>query len=171
MRLVAQCDPQLAGCDVQTLRRRIEQRAHALAAGEAHERIAREMDERMRLEGEIHSTAAREQQRLSVLHGRLRHAVLFKMQRLTQSQQAVEARLPQAMQRHLAAQKERLARCALRLDLLAPQRVLERGYAILCDAQGHTVTSVQQAHTDDTLQAQLADGRLELRVQAPHPSS
>ena len=39
MRLVAQCDPQLAGCDVQTLRRRIEQRAHALAAGEAHERI------------------------------------------------------------------------------------------------------------------------------------
>ena len=115
--------------------------------------------------------AAREQQRLSVLHGRLRHAVLFKMQRLTQSQQAVEARLPQAMQRHLAAQEERLARCALRLDLLAPQRVLERGYAILCDAQGHTVTSVQQAHTDDTLQAQLADGRLELRVQAPHPSS
>jgi len=99
--------------------------------------------------------AAREQQRLSVLHGRLRHAVLFKMQRLTQSQQAVEAQLPQAMQRHLAAQEERLARCALRLDLLAPQRVLERGYAILCDAQGHTVTSVQQAHTDDTLQAQL----------------
>lgn len=29
MCLVAQRDPQLAGCDVQTLRRRIEQRAHA----------------------------------------------------------------------------------------------------------------------------------------------
>lgn len=34
------------------------------ALREAHERIAREMDERMRLEGEIHSTAAREQQRV-----------------------------------------------------------------------------------------------------------
>ena len=36
MRLVAQCNPQLAGRNVQALRRRIEQRAHALAAGEAH---------------------------------------------------------------------------------------------------------------------------------------
>ena len=39
MCLVTQRDPQLAGCDVQTLRRRIEQRAHALATGQAHEGI------------------------------------------------------------------------------------------------------------------------------------
>lgn len=31
VRLVAQCNPQLAGCNVQALRRRIEQRTHALA--------------------------------------------------------------------------------------------------------------------------------------------
>ena len=37
--LVAQRDPQLAGRNIQALSRRIEQRAHALAAGKAHERI------------------------------------------------------------------------------------------------------------------------------------
>lgn len=37
--LVAQRNPQLAGRNIQALSRRVEQRAHALAAGKAHERI------------------------------------------------------------------------------------------------------------------------------------
>jgi signal transduction histidine kinase len=46
--------------------RQIERLVHlrTTALREAHERIAREMDERMRLEDEIHSTAAREQERV-----------------------------------------------------------------------------------------------------------
>ena len=59
MRLVAQCDPQLAGCDVQTLRRRIEQRAHALAAGEAHERIGLLARANHALNARGHENAAR----------------------------------------------------------------------------------------------------------------
>ena len=59
MRLVAQCDPQLAGCDVQTLRRRIEQRAHALAAGEAHERIGLLARANHALNARRHQDAAR----------------------------------------------------------------------------------------------------------------
>ena len=39
MSLVAQRDPQLAGRNIQALRRRVEQRAHALAAGQTHECI------------------------------------------------------------------------------------------------------------------------------------
>ena len=115
--------------------------------------------------------ATREHQRLSVLQGRLRHEVLLKLQRLTQSQQALEAKFPQALQQHLAAHGERLARSALRLDLLAPQRVLERGYAILRNAQGHALTSVQQTRQGEALQAQLADGRLQMQVRAVQPSA
>ena len=85
---------------------------------------------------------------------------------LTQSQQALEAKFTQTLQQHLAAQGERLERCTLRLELLAPQRVLERGYAILHNAQGHALTSVQHIRQGEALQAQLADGRLEAQVQA-----
>lgn len=120
--------------------------------------------------GRPSGVAAREQQRLSVLQGRMRHALLLKLQHLTQSQKALEAKFTQTLQQHLAAQGERLERCTLRLELLAPQRVLERGYAILHNAQGHALTSVQHIRQGEALQAQLADGRLEVQVQAVQSS-
>ncbi|MGL4809192.1 MAG: exodeoxyribonuclease VII large subunit, partial [Giesbergeria sp.] len=120
--------------------------------------------------GRPSGVAAREQQRLSVLQGRMRHALLLKLQQLTQSQQALEAKFTQTLQQRLAAQGDRLDRCTLRLELLAPQRVLERGYAILHNAQGHALTSVQHIRQGEALQAQLADGRLEVQVQAVQSS-
>lgn len=52
----------MVGWRTQQIERLVQVRTAALR--EAHERIAREMDERMRLEDEIHSTAAREQERV-----------------------------------------------------------------------------------------------------------
>ncbi len=108
----------------------------------------------------------REQQRQARLAGRMRHAMLLKLQQLAHNQQALEADLPLAIAQSLQARAERLERCALRLDLLAPQRVLQRGYAMLADSEGRIVSHVQQARPGDALQATLADGQLELRVQA-----
>ena len=59
MRLVAQCNPQLAGRNVQALRRRIEQRTHALAAGKAHERIGLLARANHALNARRHQDAAR----------------------------------------------------------------------------------------------------------------
>ena len=111
------------------------------------------------------SDAAHGQQRtLARLEHRMRQAVLLKLQLLAQQQQALEADFAKKMQRHLDALGQCLERAALRLQLLDPQLVLRRGYALLTDAQGSVVHSVQQAPPGARLQARLADGEVELTV-------
>lgn len=63
---------------------------------------------------------------------------------------------------------ERLDHSALRLRLLDPTLVLQRGYAWLADAQGATVTSVRQAEPGDVITATLADGTVDMAVRAVH---
>ena len=48
-----------------------------------------------------------------------------------------------------------------------PQRVLQRGYALLTDPDGQAVTSVRQARPGDALRATLADGVLDVTVGQP----
>jgi exodeoxyribonuclease VII large subunit len=67
-------------------------------------------------------------------------------------------RLPQAAQRELQQRRERLARAQLRLELLDPRLVLERGYAWLTGEDGQAVTTVQHLHPGQALVATLADG-------------
>ncbi|WP_027995043.1 exodeoxyribonuclease VII large subunit [Simplicispira psychrophila] len=109
---------------------------------------------------------ARQQQQLAQLAQRMRHAVLLKLQRLAHSQQALQAHWPAALQRNLAQYQQHLERTALRLQLLDPRLVLQRGYALLTDAHGGALTSVQQARVGAPLRATLADGTLELTVVA-----
>jgi exodeoxyribonuclease VII large subunit len=111
----------------------------------------------------------REQQRSARLAERMRRAVLLKMQLLAHNQQALEADFLVKMQQNLADHRQRLERAALRLQLLDPHLVLQRGYALLSDSQGHAVTSVQQTQPGAALQATLADGALDLVVQPPKP--
>ena len=67
---------------------------------------------------------------------------------------------------HLAASiaHERLGRASLRLQLLDPRLVLQRGYALLHDSAGQLVTQVGQTHAGQALQAQLSDGRIHITV-------
>ena len=50
----------------------------------------------------------------------------------------------------------------MRLQLLDPRLVLQRGYALLTDAQGRAITSVQQAPVGAALRAVLVDVQHEL---------
>ena len=110
--------------------------------------------------------AVREQQRLAQLAERMRHATLLKLQQLTHNQKALEADFPHKLQRSLVDRHQRLERAALRLQLLDPRLVLQRGYALLSDAEGRTITSVHQAPPGTALQATLADGALDLTVRS-----
>ena len=110
--------------------------------------------------------AVREQQRLAQLAERMRHATLLKLQQLTHNQKALEADFPQKLQRSLVDRHQRLERAALRLQLLDPRLVLQRGYALLSDAEGRTITSVHQAPPGTALRATLADGSLDLTVRS-----
>ncbi|RYF57974.1 MAG: exodeoxyribonuclease VII large subunit, partial [Comamonadaceae bacterium] len=109
---------------------------------------------------------ARQQMQLARLAQHMRHGVLLKLQRLAHTQQALGTDLPVKLQRRLAQHADRLDRAALRLELLNPRVVLQRGYALLTDADGHAVTSVRQAKPGDALRATLADGAVDMTVAA-----
>jgi len=111
--------------------------------------------------------AAREQLRLARCAQRLRHGMLLNLERLALKNKALEADFAQKTARHIALQSDRLERARLRLELLNPNLVLQRGYALLTDSQGHAVTSVGQARLGDTLRATLADGVLDVTVDQP----
>ena len=52
-----------------------------------------------------------------------------------------------------------------------PRLVLQRGYALLTDAQsGQPITSAAQAHADQLVRAALADGEVDLRVVPAGPN-
>lgn len=98
---------------------------------------------------------------------RLRHAMLIQLQRMAQNQQGLQAHLPQMLQRSLEQKKQSLDRMDLRLQLLDPRLVLQRGYALLTDTHGKPVTQVQQAKPGAALKAQLSDGAVDVVVTQP----
>ena len=111
--------------------------------------------------------AAREQLRLARCAQRLRHGMLLNLERLALKNKALEADFAQKTARHIALESDRLERARLRLELLNPHLVLQRGYALLTDSHGHAVTSVGQARLGDALRATLADGVLDVTVDQP----
>ncbi|MBP7828589.1 MAG: CHASE domain-containing protein [Kiritimatiellae bacterium] len=115
--------------------RQIERLVHVRTAAlrEAHERIAREMDERMRLEDEIHSTAAREQQRVGQdLHDslgqKLTGALFLSRGLLRQLEQAGRDEQASARQVHDAL-KDTVAEVRRMARGLAPVSIGEDGLA------------------------------------------
>jgi exodeoxyribonuclease VII large subunit len=75
-------------------------------------------------------------------------------------------------QRHLVAsmgsqlrqRREALGALAAQLELLNPQRTLERGYAIVSNAKGKVLRSPGQIKPRDVLRVRLAEGSVELGV-------
>jgi exodeoxyribonuclease VII large subunit len=67
----------------------------------------------------------------------------------------------------LKHKQQDLQRACLRLGLLDPTLVLQRGYAWLTGPDGKAVTRVHQTHAGQALQAILADGVLDLTVADP----
>lgn len=110
---------------------------------------------------------AQQRLRLSQLGQRMRYGMLMKVQRQAQSYQAMEADFSQKTQRQLQRHRQRLEQLGLRLELLNPQRVLERGYSVLTTPSGQVVSRVGQAPVGAALKALLADGSLDVTVTQP----
>ena len=72
--------------------------------------------------------------------------------------------LPLAREHRLQRLDERLVRAGLRLELLDPHRVIQRGFAWLSDDQGHAVTRAEQTRVGQSLKATLQDGKVDLTV-------
>ena len=90
-----------------------------------------------------HERLTKERERLSTLRHRLREAPACNIQ----------------------IEKQKLENRRFQLRALDPQRVLERGYAILQDEAGGVLASARDAQNGQTLTAQLHDGKLQVRVE------
>lgn len=136
--------------------------------------VERQLDQRhLRLDqagarlGRPSLLAQREQLALAGLAQRLGQALLLNSERHTLVYKALEADFPQKVKTALAAQRQRMETAALRLQLLDPALVLQRGYALLQTPTGELVRSVRQAPPATALRARLADGEIELTVVPP----
>jgi exodeoxyribonuclease VII large subunit len=105
-------------------------------------------------------------QRLRLAHQahRMRFALQTRIAALAHAHRTAQAGLPARLQAALAGHHERLARVALRLQLLDPELVVQRGYALLTDARGHAVTRVERLAAGAEVQARLADGQADMTV-------
>ncbi len=105
--------------------------------------------------------------RLSQAQNRLRHAKPDT--RIAGARLASEfARLRTVFAAAEVARRHALASASDRLELLAPQRTLERGYAILQDEQGAILRDPAQLSPPQRLNVSLAGGRRQIDVSGVH---
>jgi len=102
------------------------------------------MRQEQRLQTQLQQVLQRKQHALAVLQDRLERSC-------TQAPQVA---------------RERLHRAQLRLEMLDQRLVLQRGFAWLADGQGQAIASVAELDVGQTVQATLADGRVDLQVQS-----
>ena len=109
----------------------------------------------------------RQQARLAANAQNLQHAKTFTVERLTARLDALDLELPKAFATAVKARQWQLDSAQLRLELLNPKLVLQRGYAWLADLDGQAITSVKQTRIGQAVRATLVDGEVDLTVSAP----
>jgi exodeoxyribonuclease VII large subunit len=74
------------------------------------------------------------------------------------------------MARQLHSKRDALAALAAQLELLNPQRTLERGYAIVTDQRGQVVRAPAQLQPRSMLGLRLAEGSAQVSIDAVQPA-
>ena len=109
----------------------------------------------------------RQQARLTLHQQNFQHAQRTIVNHLQNRLGVMQTSFSQAVVRSTAQSKDRLGKASMRLELLSPQLVLQRGYAWLASTEGRAVTRVIQTHTGQALRATLMDGQVDLTVTSP----
>jgi exodeoxyribonuclease VII large subunit len=121
----------------------------------------------MRLHAARREGRQRREHRLERLHAKLlaqqpQQRLPLLRRRLAEQRRELQQGIAQRLQ-HEQANLRQLART---LHSVSPLATLDRGYAIVFDADGHVLRSVHNAPPGTPLRARLADGELALRVRA-----
>jgi exodeoxyribonuclease VII large subunit len=109
----------------------------------------------------------RQHARLASHHQNLHHAQRTTANSFQNRLDAMKTHLSQAVARGSALPKDRLSQATMRLELLSPQLVLQRGYAWLANTEGQALTRVSQTRTGQSVRATLMDGQVDLTVSSP----
>lgn len=145
--------------------------AAEIVAPDIRELLGEIYDLRRRLKSSIETRVLLARERLERLRGS--RALSHPQERLQHEQETV-ARLQQRLltttQSRFQLEKRRLESYNLQMRALDPQRVLERGYAILSQEKGNVLSSAREAKAQQLLTAQLHDGSLQVRVENTSPS-
>jgi exodeoxyribonuclease VII large subunit len=109
---------------------------------------------------------SRQQARLDTIRGRLAQCSPQQwLQRLANQAAQLAQRLEYCINTQLAYRREKLAILSRALDAISPLATLQRGYSItLQQKDGSVIHSAQQVHSGDTLETQLASGRILSKV-------
>ena len=120
--------------------------------------------------------------------GRPSHAISQQVLRVTRLEQSLQqrmrsftqtcqhdllnkkAQLDRALGQTVQNNQQRIHRAQLRLGLLDPKLVLQRGFAWLSDEKGQAVSSIAQANVGQPVRATLADGVVDLTVSSKSPN-
>ena len=104
-------------------------------------------------------------QRLQQSRSQLRQALSFNMQAKRQQLAGLRAQLEQIRpSRLLALQHQGLQQRRQLLEALSPQRLLQRGFAMVRSPAGQLLRSIKQIGCGDPFLVELADGRLRAQV-------
>lgn len=116
--------------------------------------------------GRPSALAAAQHVAVASMTGRLRNSLNALLLQKKRDLAAVQQKMPTQMRWGLERARGRLERADLRLKLLDPSLVLQRGYAWLADIEGRAITSTLHAQCGQLVQATVADGTIEMRVSA-----
>lgn len=100
------------------------------------------------------------------LAARLANALAGRTRLGTERLERAGDRLQGAMAALLEGRRQQLARLAAQLDALSPLRVLQRGYAVATDLDGHVLKHRAEFAPGTPFTLRVADGRIPARVEA-----
>ena len=72
--------------------------------------------------------------------------------------------------RRVRALESKVAIAGGRLNAVSPLATLQRGYAIVSNAEGHVVTDANTLRVGDIVKARVAEGRVTARVESIDPN-
>jgi exodeoxyribonuclease VII large subunit len=151
------------------------QRLTRLPVSRAESRMAgllRRLEQRLddltfRLEAAANGLLRQRQRQVAELAAAvLRHDPRQSLAQARQRLQAFRTRLDRSLERRLHASAAHLSALDARLNSLSPLAVLDRGYALVLDAQGLVVRSMSQVAPGDQVFTRLFDGAFISRVEA-----
>ena len=154
--------PQQAWVDVvDSMERRL-----ADAAWRRVDAASQRLDQAAARLGRPSARAGQQQLRLQERAHRLRFAMQGRLHKERAQLDAFASRLSSAVGNRLRVANQRIEHAGVRLSALDPKLVLQRGYALLSDANGLPITSVRQTQPGQALTAALADGEVDVSVVA-----
>ena len=83
---------------------------------------------------------------------------------------SLQHRATTSMARQLHQKRDALAALSSQLELLNPQRTLERGYAIVTDSKGAILRTPAQLQPRSSINVRLAEGSAEVSIDSVQPT-